>query len=148
LITEISSGAIVYYVDNQNITFLLLHYFSGHWDFPKGIKERGESDIDTALREIIEETGITDITILDGFKKEVFYKYKRNNYLISKKVIFFLATVNSKKVVLSSEHKGFVWEEYENALRRITYKNSKEILTEGYKFLVNYLSLNSKLSHV
>ena len=133
----------MYYVDNQKITFLLLHYCSGHWDFPKGNKEKGESDIDTALREIAEETGITDVTILDGFKKEIFYKYKRNNQLMSKKVVYFLAKANSTDVRLSSEHLDFVWEQYEDALKRITYKNSKEILDEGYKFLIN--SLNSKI---
>ena len=143
LINEFSSGALLYYIDNQTITFLLLHYFRGHWDFPKGNKENGESDIDTALREIAEETGITDVNILDGFKKEIFYKYKRNNQLMSKKVVYFLAKANSIDVRLSSEHLDFVWEQYKDALKRITYRNSKEILDEGYKFLIN--SLNSKI---
>src|SRR5829696_8472118 len=138
--SEISSGAILYYIDNQTITFLLLHYFRGHWDFPKGNKEKGESDMDTALREIMEETGIIDVTFLEGFKKEIFYKYKRNNHLISKKVVYFLAKSNSTNVVLSSEHLDFVWEQYDDALKRITYKNSKEILGEGYKFLKNFLN--------
>ncbi|HJT84850.1 MAG TPA: NUDIX domain-containing protein [Nitrososphaeraceae archaeon] len=132
---EVSSGAILYRRDDQTITFLLLHYYSGHWDFPKGNKEVGESDVDTALREIIEETGITDVTILDEFKKQVFYKYKRNNQLISKKVIYFLAETKSRNVVLSNEHLNFLWARYEEAFRRITYSTSKEILTEGYKFL-------------
>ena len=143
MINEFSSGALLYYIDNQTITFLLLHYFRGHWDFPKGNKENGESDIDTALREIAEETGITNVNILDGFKKEIFYKYKRNNQLMSKKVVYFLAKANSTDVRLSSEHLDFVWEQYEDALKRITYKNSKEILDEGYKFLIN--SFNSKI---
>lgn len=141
---ETSSGAILYHINNQTITFLLLHYFPGHWDFPKGNKEKGESDIDTALREITEETGIIDVTFLEGFKKEIFYKYKRNNQLISKKVVYFLAKSNSTDVVLSSEHLDFVWEPYEDALIRITYKNSKEILADGYKFLINSLKSNNQ----
>jgi bis(5'-nucleosidyl)-tetraphosphatase len=144
LINEISSGAIVYYVDNQKITFLLLHYCSGHWDFPKGNKEKGESDKDTALREITEETGITNITILNGFQKEIFYKYKRNNQLISKKVIYFLAKVITTNVILSPEHIDFVWEQYDDALSRLTYKNSKNLLTEGYKFLISSVDRTSK----
>jgi bis(5'-nucleosidyl)-tetraphosphatase len=148
LINETSSGAILFYINKQTIVFLLLHYSRGHWDFPKGNKEKGESDIDTALREITEETGIIDVTFLEGFKKEIFYKYKRNNHLISKKVVYFLAKSNSTDVVLSSEHLDFVWESYEDALRRITYKNSKEIFTEGYNFLINFFKSNNQISNL
>jgi 8-oxo-dGTP pyrophosphatase MutT (NUDIX family) len=133
--TEFSCGALLYYIDNQQIIFLLLHYFSGHWDFPKGNKERGENYIETIRREIKEETGISDLNFIDGFVKEISYKYLRQNQLISKKVVYFLARTNSKDVVLSSEHTDFVWDHYESALKRLTYKKSKEILTEGYKFL-------------
>lgn len=125
----------MYYVDNQQIIFLLLHYFSGHWDFPKGNKERGENSIQTIRREIKEETGISDLTFIDGFVKEISYKYLRQNQLISKKVVYFLARTNTKDVVLSSEHTDFEWDHYESALKRLTYKKSKEILTEGYIFL-------------
>ena len=125
----------MYCIDNQQIIFLLLHYFSGHWDFPKGNKERGENYIETIRREIKEETGISDLNFIDGFVKEISYKYLRHNQLISKKVVYFLARTNSKDVVLSSEHTDFVWDHYESALKRLTYKKSKEILTEGYKFL-------------
>lgn len=133
--TEFSCGALVYYVDNQQIIFLLLHYFSGHWDFPKGNKERGENSIQTIRREIKEETGISDLTFIDGFVKEISYKYLRQNQLISKKVVYYLARTNTKDVVLSSEHTDFEWDHYESALKRLTYKKSKEILTEGYIFL-------------
>lgn len=133
--TEFSCGALLYCIDNQQIIFLLLHYFSGHWDFPKGNKERGENNIETIRREIKEETGISDLNFIDGFVKEISYKYLRHNQLISKKVVYFLARTNSKDVVLSSEHTDFVWDHYESALKRLTYKKSKEILTEGYKFL-------------
>ena len=125
----------MYYVDNQQIIFLLLHYFSGHWDFPKGNKERGENSIQTIRREIKEETGISDLTFIDGFVREISYKYLRQNKLISKKVVYFLARTNTKDVVLSSEHTDFEWDHYESALKRLTYKKSKEILTEGYIFL-------------
>ena len=137
LMDEISSGAILYYIDNLTITFLLLHYFRGHWDFPKGNKERGENHIDTIRREIKEETGISDVTFIDGFEKEISYNYTRDNRLISKKVLYRLARTHSKDVVLSSEHTNFEWDPYEIALKRLTYKKSKEILTEGYKFLKN-----------
>ena len=51
------------------------------------------------------------------------------------KLIYFLAKTKVTNVVLSSEHTDFVWEPYENALKRLTYKNAKEILTQGFSFL-------------
>ena len=143
--SEISCGALVFFIENQKIIFLLLHYFTGHWDFPKGNKEGEENHVETTRREIKEETGITDITFIDGFEKEISYKYRRQSELISKKVIYLLARTISKDVVLSSEHSAFVWEPYENALKTLTYKNSKEILTEGYSFLKNKNFLNSAI---
>jgi len=134
---EISCGALVYCIENQDIKFLLLQYSQGHWDFPKGNKEKGETFLETTRREIKEETGICDIVFIDRFEKEISYKYGRQNEKISKKVIYFLAKTKDTNVVLSSEHTYFVWESYENALKRLTYKNAKEILIQGYSFLKN-----------
>ena len=132
---EISCGALVYCIENQDVKFLLLRYSQGHWDFPKGNKEKGETNLETTRREIKEETGISDIVFRDRFEKEITYNYSRQNEKISKKVIYFLAKTKATNVVLSSEHTDFVWEFYENALKRLTYKNAKEILTQGYNFL-------------
>jgi 8-oxo-dGTP pyrophosphatase MutT (NUDIX family) len=132
---EISCGALVYCIENQDVKFLLLRYSQGHWDFPKGNKEKGETNLETTRREIKEETGISDIVFRDRFEKEITYNYSRQNEKISKKVIYFLAKTKATNVVLSSEHTDFVWELYENALKRLTYKNAKEILTQGYNFL-------------
>ena len=88
---EISCGALVYCIENQDIKFLLLQYSQGHWDFPKGNKEKGETYLETTRREIKEETGICDIVFIDRFEKEISYKYGRQNEKISKKVIYFLA---------------------------------------------------------
>lgn len=132
---EISCGALVYCIENQDVKFLLLRYSQGHWDFPKGNKEKGETNLETTRREIKEETGISDIVFRDRFEKEITYNYSRQNEKISKKVIYFLAKTKATNVVLSSEHTDFVWELYENALKRLSYKNAKEILTQGYNFL-------------
>ena len=132
---EISCGALVYCIENQDVKFLLLRYSQGHWDFPKGNKEKGETNLETTRREIKEETGISDIVFRDRFEKEITYNYSRQNEKISKKVIYFLAKTKATNVVLSSEHTDFVWELYENALKKLTYKNAKESLTQGYNFL-------------
>ena len=59
MILEKSCGAIVYRRHHGNLEILLIkHVNSGHWSFPKGHVEEGETEVETATREIKEETGI------------------------------------------------------------------------------------------
>ena len=72
----------------MKLKFLLLHYASGHWDFPKGNVEAGETEVETVKREIFEETGITDIRFAEGFVQPIFYSYKRDGGLVHKECHF------------------------------------------------------------
>ena len=57
---EISAGAVLHLMDkNFEINYLILNYSYGHWDFPKGNIESGETEIETIKREVMEETGIS-----------------------------------------------------------------------------------------
>ena len=47
----------------------------GHWDFPKGHVEKGESETQTALRELTEETGIKNLKLFSGFSHNIFYNF-------------------------------------------------------------------------
>ena len=76
---EVSAGAIIFRKEGNLNYYLLLHYTSGHWEFPKGHIEKGENEIETVKREIAEETGLKDIKIIDGFKERIKYFFK-NNY--------------------------------------------------------------------
>jgi bis(5'-nucleosidyl)-tetraphosphatase len=133
---ERSSGAVIFSIDKDSgAEFLLLHHTSGHWDFPKGNIEIGEDEKQAARREILEETGIQDVNFLEGFRKKIEYRYKRGEKLIHKEVIFYLLRTNTKKIILSNEHIAYVWNKYENAVKQLTYKNTKNVLTEAKKFL-------------
>ena len=61
---EKSCGAIVI---NKNNKILLVHHNAGHWDFPKGHIENGETEEQTAIREVKEETNI-DIIINNKYR--------------------------------------------------------------------------------
>jgi len=95
--------------------FLLLHYPQGHFDFPKGHSEKGESDIETVRRELFEETGIADLKFYDGFKEKISYHFQQNGKIIYKDVFFFLAETNETEVKLSHEHIGSGWFTYKEA---------------------------------
>lgn len=135
MLEERSAGAILFSKNDRRVEYLLLHYHAGHWDFPKGNVEEGENELDTVRREVREETSIDNIKFVDGFKKKVEYNYKRAGKLVHKEVVFYLAKTNVKDVKLSYEHKGYGWMSYEEALKRLTYKNSKIILEDANSFL-------------
>ena len=80
---EKSAGAIIYRMENGVPYFLLLHYFSGHWEFPKGHIEQGETEEETVERETFEETGINDLKIIPGFKKYIKYFFRQYKAKIS-----------------------------------------------------------------
>lgn len=133
---ERSAGAVIFYEEtNSKRLYLLLHYPAGHWDFPKGNIEKGENPIDTARREIFEETGLRDIKFIEGFKRKIEYYYRKKNVTVHKEVIYYLAKSRTKNVRLSWEHKGYTWLPFEEAVRKATYKNSKEVLKAAEEFL-------------
>jgi 8-oxo-dGTP pyrophosphatase MutT (NUDIX family) len=144
MIEERSAGAVLFRMRDNKPLYLLLHYVAGHWDFPKGNIEEGEKDTDTVKREVKEETGIKNIVLVEGFKKRIRYYYKRNSNLVKKEVVFYLARTDEKDVKISYEHKDFEWLNYEDALKRVTYKNAKEVLRAAHEFLLKNIMKGTK----
>ena len=132
-----SAGIVLIRNASNKNEFLLLNYPQGHWDFIKGKVEPGETPYETASRETKEETGISDIEFIDGFEESVEYDFRFKNEDIHKKVIFFLAKTNEKKISLSHEHNDFVWLEYDDALKKTTFRNAKNVLSKTNEFLLN-----------
>ena len=130
-----SAGIVLFRNDSDKNEFLLLNYPQGHWDFVKGKIEQNETSHETALRETKEETGITNIEFVDGFEESVEYDFRFKKENIHKKVIFFLAKTNEKNIKLSHEHNDYLWLEYNDALKKTTFENAKNVLTKANKFL-------------
>ena len=130
-----SAGIVLFRNDSDKNEFLLLNYPQGHWDFVKGKIEQNETSHETALRETKEETGITNIEFVDGFEESVEYDFRFKNEDIHKKVIFFLAKTNEKKISLSHEHNDYLWLGYNDALKKTTFKNAKNVLSKANEFL-------------
>lgn len=117
--------------------YLFLHYPGGHWDFPKGhVEERDASEHATALRELEEETGITNVEIIDGYRNPMHYDFHRGKREIVKKtVVYFLAETKDLDVQLSHEHQGAVWLPYEEGLQQLTYDNARDLLEKAEQHL-------------
>lgn len=147
---ERSAGAIIFRRESNQTHYLLLHYKTeskrgGHWGFSKGHVEEGEAEIQTAKRELAEETGIKDVEIIPGFKELEKYFFRRNYGLkgeakktapwVFKSVIFYLAETKTKEVKISEEHSDFIWLPYEEAFKKLTFKNAKNILKKANGFI-------------
>jgi 8-oxo-dGTP pyrophosphatase MutT (NUDIX family) len=130
-----SAGIVLFRNDSDKNEFLLLNYPQGHWDFVKGKIEQNETSHETASRETKEETGITNIEFVDGFEESVEYDFRFKKEDIHKKVIFFLAKTNEKNIKLSHEHNDYLWLEYNDALKKTTFENAKNVLTKANEFL-------------
>ena len=133
--TEKSAGIVLFRNDSDKNEFLLLNYPQGHWDFVKGKIEKNETLHEAALRETREETGISNIEFFDGFEESVEYDFRFKKEDIHKKVIFFLAKTNEKNIKLSHEHNDYIWLEYDDALKKTTFENAKNVLIKANGFL-------------
>ncbi|MCX8095570.1 MAG: NUDIX domain-containing protein [Caldisericia bacterium] len=104
------------------------------WVFPKGKVKDDENLIETAKREIFEETGIKvdkPISFLGTTK----YKYRQNNEIYKKEVNYFLFIVDTFKVNLENSFIGYGWFYFDEGLKILTYKNDKKILKLAIKKL-------------
>lgn len=131
---EKSCGAVVF-KRNGEVQYLLLQYGAGHWDFVKGQMEAHESEKSTAMRELKEETGISNARFLEGFRERIHYFYRRGRKTIYKEVAYFLVEALSDKVRLSYEHVGYEWLNYDTALKRLTFRNARNVLKKAQRLL-------------
>src|SRR3989338_6415113 len=135
---EKSAGAVIFRMEKEPIYLLLKHKKNqgNHWAFPKGHTEAGETDEQTAKREIAEETGIQDIQLLPDFREKVSYIFTQEKKTITKEEIFFLAETKTTKIKISEEHAEYIWLQYAETHKKLDYKDSKEILTKAQNYII------------
>ncbi len=135
--SEKSCGAIVFRRGRGGMEFLVIQHslsVGGHWDFPKGHVEAGETEQETALREVYEEAGVK-VRLLEGFREEI--RYVDEIHGVQKTVVFFVgeAMGNSNGKCDGKEVVDFCWLEYSLALEKLTYENAKQLLKKAELFL-------------
>ncbi|MGH8495690.1 MAG: bis(5'-nucleosyl)-tetraphosphatase [Gammaproteobacteria bacterium] len=115
---RLSAGVVVVRETPKGIRYLLLRAFN-HWDFPKGLVEKGETPMEAAIREVVEETTLTDLDFVWGKSYIETGPYSRG-----KTARYYLARTESETVDLPpnpltgrSEHVEYRWMEFRNARR-------------------------------
>lgn len=130
---EKSCGAVVFRRNQSAVQYLLIkNKRSENWGFPKGHVEEGETDKQTAMREVLEETGLK-INILPDFSAKSEYSIQGR---VEKFVTIFLATTDDTSPCIQEEEiDDYIWADYNNALRILKFDNDRSIMRQANKFL-------------
>lgn len=122
-----SCGVIPYRRNQENIEYLILLQTNGCWSFPKGHMEPGETEIQTALRELREETGLSASLQTD---MRVVSEYKISPH-VRKQVVLYVGQVSGEIALQETEVVCCLWvrkEELKNYLHPDTYDACKSLL--------------------
>lgn len=129
---EKSCGAVVVRRQGEQTEILLIRHNAGHWAFPKGHVEAGETEAQTAAREILEETGLK-VDIDQGFRMVITYSPRPG---VEKDVVYFIG--RSPKGVPHpqlTEVSRSEWVPLEGAAERITFANDRQVLERAVPYL-------------
>ena len=126
---EKSCGIVVF---NDKDEVLMVKHNKGHWGMPKGHVEDGETEMDTAIREVFEETNIK-ANIIDGFREIDTYSPKTNTI---KDVVYFVGTpINLDIKRQEAEVDEVKFMDVDMAISLLTkYPDTKNVLKKAYEF--------------
>ena len=128
-----ASGVVVYYLGQDEPHFLLIRSRRDRsWGFPKGHLIHGEDLLSGAMRELWEETGIRQVTLVPGFAEHITYRVNRAGRFRQKTVTYFLGRVETPTVRLSEEHSEHRWAVVEEARKILTFDNLRALVTRAW----------------
>lgn len=107
------------------------------WTFPKGHPEANESPLETAKRELTEETGIKDVRLIEDAKFSIEYSFKHESKKINKTVSYYLGICANEKtnISLPDEIANLAWLNFKEAMKTLTHDNAKQILLSAGEFI-------------
>jgi bis(5'-nucleosidyl)-tetraphosphatase len=130
-------GIIPILIGQEPHQYLLIQHHAGHWGFPKGHADPGESAFEAACREFIEETGIAAYTVLAEVSFSEEYMFSRQGQKFTKTVLYFPALVQSSIVKCQQEEiRAYAWADYETAIDLMTFGGGKQVLKDAHHYLL------------
>lgn len=134
MIKEKSCGAVVYAYDGDRLLVLVEKMKGGHYSIPKGHVENDETEAQTALREIKEETGL-DVALDTSFRSVISYSPYEG---CIKDVVFFVARADSFETVNQEcEVSGIIWATPDEALKLLTHDSDKDVMRSATEHIKN-----------
>ena len=131
---EKSCGAVIFCQFPDGLRVLLLKHRMGHWDFPKGHVKGNETETETALREVYEESGLK-VALNTGFRETINYSPRDQ---VSKDVVYFCGHCDEQEAsnlaAQQSEIAVAQFMELDQAEKMITFDSGKEIFRKALAF--------------
>ena len=125
-------GAVVYKIQDGELLYLVEHMDRGHFSLPKGHAEGEETEEETALREIREETGL-EVRLDTAFRHEIRYSHAPG---VRKHIVFFAAEALPGEMRNQEEEvTSLAWMDYEDAYRTVTYPEVRKVLKSAAAYL-------------
>ena len=135
---EKACGAVVFTRVDGEIKYVIVQEIEGHHGFPKGHVEGDETEIQTALREIWEETGLRP-RLIDGFRMVSEHPLPNKPGVI-KQIVYFAAEYKDQPIkLLESELLSVGLYTFEQAMSMFEYETSKEVLLAANEFITKYI---------
>ncbi len=133
---EYSCGAVVFTRQGGGIRYVVIRSLEGACGFPKGHMEPGETETQTALREIREEVGL-DVRLVPGFRRVTEYPLRKKPGVM-KRVTYFLAEYENQPIRPQPEELAdAALMDYEEAMKSFRFEANKVVLQEARAFLEN-----------
>jgi 8-oxo-dGTP diphosphatase len=129
---EKSAGGVVVRLDEREARYLLIRDGYGHWGFPKGHLERGERADTAALREVMEETGLRQVSVV-GSIGAIEWRFRFRGRVIQKHCEFFLMESASGDT-RPQKSEGITdcrWATIREAHDLLDYENARSVLTQA-----------------
>jgi 8-oxo-dGTP pyrophosphatase MutT (NUDIX family) len=134
----IASYGIVPFVRGQHyewFVLVILHAKGNHWGFPKGKPDPGEQSLQTACRELKEETGLDMVRVLSEEPLIEHYHFTCRQQRLSKSVYYFPSIVQGALTLQEEEVREAKWLPIKEAQQQLTFQEAKNILLRCDSFL-------------
>lgn len=134
MIYEKSCGFVTYREKDDVRLYLIIRASNGEYGFPKGHAELNETEYETAIRELREETNV-EVQIIDGFRRQIEYEFP-NKANVVKRSVYFLGKCTAVDVVCQEiEVSEAFFVPIEVALELLSFEDTKIILKEADMYL-------------
>lgn len=137
---ELSGGAVIFNIQ-KDVPYYLIVQYQTYWGFVKGKAEPGEEEEKTVYRETFEEVGLSDLILIPRFREVQQFYFKAKTELIRKEVVYLLARTNSWIVKLSHEHLNFKWAKYDDAIKLMRVKGTRDLLKKAHERILKLYKL-------